>query len=200
MSILEILQSQLGGNNLSKMSQSLGADEKTTSNAISAALPTLLGALARNSASPKGAESLHSALNNDHDGSILDNLGGLLGGSESGAGSAILGHIFGGQQGRVERGLSQSSGIDAGGISKLMAMLAPMVMGALGQQQKKGGLDAGGLAGLLGQERKNVEAQAPSQMGMLNSLLDADGDGDVDMADLASKGMGLLGGLLGGKR
>ena len=81
-----------------------------------------------------------------------------------------------------------------------MVMLAPMVLGALGKQQREKKLDASGLAGMLGQERQKVESHAPSEMGILNNLLDADGDGDVDMADLASKGMGLLGGLFGGKR
>jgi len=201
MSILDILQGQLSGNNLRQMSEAVGTDEKTTNAAIAAALPTLLGALARNSAEPRGAESLHNALNKDHDGSIFDNLGSLLGGGgNSGPGAAILGHIFGGRQNRVENGLSQTTGIDKGSMTKLMVMLAPMVLGALGKQQREKKLDASGLAGLLGQERQKVETHAPNEMGFLNKLLDTDGDGDVDMADLASKGMGLLGGLLGGKR
>ena len=52
--ILDLLAQQLQGDNLSQISRQLGADEKTTSSAISAALPILVGALARNSSRTSG--------------------------------------------------------------------------------------------------------------------------------------------------
>ena len=53
--ILEMLTSQLGGKALDQISQQLGTDRPTTENAVPAALATLLGGLARNSASSQGA-------------------------------------------------------------------------------------------------------------------------------------------------
>ena len=48
---------------------------------MSMALPLLMGAMKRNTATPEGANGLMGALNNSkHDGSILDNLGGLFNG------------------------------------------------------------------------------------------------------------------------
>jgi hypothetical protein len=60
-------------------------------------------------------------------------------------------------------------------------------------------MDANGLAGFLGGERADVERQAPREMGLLGQLLDTDGDGDVDMSDIAKHGAGTLGKLLGGR-
>jgi hypothetical protein len=83
------------------------------------------------------------------------------------------------------------SGLDAGTAGKLLENLAPVLMGFLGQQKRAGGLDAGGLAKMLGQERANATAQSSGAMGFISSLLDQDGDGSVvdDLADLASKFM-----------
>jgi hypothetical protein len=80
-------------------------------------------------------------------------------------------------------------------MGKLMSMVAPMVMGALGKQRKQNGLAASEVAGLLGQERDALQKRQPQAMGALASLLDSDGDVDVDMGDIAKHGMGLIGKL-----
>ena len=72
-------------------------------------------------------------------------LGGLLGGQSAPAqprgldGGAILGHVFGQRQPRVERGVAQAAGIDGSQASQLLAMLAPMVMAALGRMTQQRG-------------------------------------------------------------
>ena len=155
----------------------------------------LLGALAKNAARPDGAQALHRAVEKDHDGSILQQLGGFLGQAQSGPGDAILGHVLGARRPTVEKGISRSTGMDSAQVGQMMAMLAPMVMGALGKQQRQQQLGPDGLANLLGQERQKLEQREPQTMGLVGKLLDTDGDGDVDAADLAKHGMGLLGKL-----
>jgi hypothetical protein len=198
-SIMETLVQSLGGGGLSKLSRSLGTDEKTTESALGAALPVLLGALSKNASDPRGAESLHRALAKDHDGSALDNIGALLDDPSSGPGAGILRHVLGGKQAAVESGIGRASGLDQGSVGKMLAAVAPMVLGALGRQQRQANLDAGGLAGLLGQERQQIEREQPQAMGLLGTMLDTDGDGDVDLGDLAKHGKGLLGKFLGGR-
>ena len=68
-----------------------------------------------------------------------------------------------------------------------------MVMGALGKTQRQGGLDAGSLSKMLGQEGHQLESRQPQAMGLLGGILDADGDGDFDLGDAAQHGMKALG-------
>jgi hypothetical protein len=69
-------------------------------------------------------------------------------------------------------------------------------MGALGKTKRDRGLDAGGLAQLLMGEREEAGKKAPQAAGLLGSLLDSDGDGEV-ADDLAKIGGSLLGSLFG---
>jgi hypothetical protein len=194
MNLTGLLNDALNNDTVSQISQQIGADEGTTSSAIQAALPMLLGGLANNSASDTGAASLLGALDRDHDGSVLDDVGGFLGNYASGQGSGILGHIFGGGQGTVEQGVSQASGLDMGKVGPLLMMLAPIVMGALGRTQREQSLGAGDLAGLLGGATQQMGSGSPL-VDMLSSVLDRDRDGSA-IDDVA----GMIGGFLGGRR
>jgi len=88
-SILESLLGQLQGPALSRMAADVGADEGQVRSAATAAIPLLLGALARNASSADGAKALHGALQKDHDGSLLDNVQAFLGGSGGRAANGV---------------------------------------------------------------------------------------------------------------
>ena len=198
-SLLDMLAPMLSGGVTSQIGENLGVDQSVASTAIASALPTLLGALARNSSSSEGAGALAGALDRDHDGSILDDIGGFLGqAGAAAAGAAILRHTLGGKQEQVQTGIGKASGLDAGQVGQLLAMLAPVVMGALGKAKRDQDLDADGLGTLLGQEQERAERRAPGIVGMIGNLLDADGDGDFK-DDVAEKAIGMLGSLFGGK-
>lgn len=199
-SLVSELLAQLQGAPLQQLAQQLGTDTAQTQEAVSAALPMMLGALGQNAAQPQGAQALLGALQRDHAGGGMD-LGGLLGsllgrgGSASAApdGAAILGHIFGGNQQRAETGLGQATGL-GGNAGQLLTLLAPIVMAFLAQRVQAGGMDAGSLGQTLGQERERVQQQGGLGGGLLGSLLDQDGDGQVGMGDLLKMGGSLLGG------
>lgn len=200
-SLVDELMAQLQGAPLQQMAQQLGTSPEQTEGAVGAALPLLLGTLGRNAAQPQGAMDLFGALQRDHSGG--PDLGGLLGsllgggGSSAGGGApdgaAILGHIFGGNQQRAEAGLGQATGLGAN-AGQLLQMLAPIVMSFLAQRMSAGGMDAGGLGQALGQEQARVQQQGGLGGGLLGSLLDQDGDGQVGLGDLLKMGGGLLGG------
>ncbi|MEJ2239993.1 MAG: DUF937 domain-containing protein [Gemmatimonadales bacterium] len=194
-SLIEMLTQQLGSQqNVGQLSRQLGTDHRATENALGAALPVLLTALARNSAETSGAESLDRALSK-HDGSVLDNLGGFLEAPDVDDGDGILRHVLGDRRESVESGVSRASGLDMSMVAKLLPMLAPIVMGALGKQKRENGLNSAGLSELLGSERQRMEQSSPAA-GMLGKLLDQDGDGSI-ADDVAKLGTGLLGGLFG---
>lgn len=200
-SLVDELMAQLQGAPLQQMAQQLGTSPAQAQDAVGAALPLLLGALGRNAAQPQGAMDLFGALQRDHGGGGADLgglLGSLLGGGASGGGgpqdgAAILGHIFGGNQQRAEAGLGQATGLGAN-AGQLLQMLAPIVMSFLAQRMQSGGMDAGGLGQVLGQERARVQQQGGLGGGLLGSLLDQDGDGQVGLGDLFKIGGGLMGG------
>jgi hypothetical protein len=195
-SLVDELMAQLQGAPLQQMAQQLGTSPEQTEGAVGAALPLLLGTLGRNAAQPQGAMDLFGALQRDHSGG--PDLGGLLGsllggGGGAGGGAAILGHIFGGNQQRAEEGLGQATGLGANS-GQLLQMLAPIVMSFLAQRMGSGGMDASGLGQVLGQEQARVQQQGGLGGGLLGSLLDQDGDGQVGLGDLLKMGGGLLGG------
>ena len=194
-SVLNLVSQQLDDNAISQLSRQLGADPATTRQAVPAALTALLGGLSHNASNPAGAQQLAGALSRDHDGSILDDLAGFLGGAGGEQGAGILGHIFGNRQPNVASHVGQASGLDSSQAMKLLMLLAPLVLGALGRAQRQKGLDSGGLSDVLGHERRRVEQAHPQSGGLLNSILDRDGDGSI-LDDIA----GMAGGLLGGNR
>jgi hypothetical protein len=200
-SLQDLLGPQQGSEAVDQISQNVGAEPSAVNSAIQAALPTILGSLANNASTPEGAASLNTALEQDHDGSILDNLGGLgsmiFGGQQEATPRAadaggILGHILGGNQGTVVQQASNESGLGSGQVAQIMMMLAPIVMGYLGRQKQSQGVGADGLGGLLGGllGGQTGAAAAPRSSGnpmmdMASSYLDKDGDGS-SMDDIAS--------------
>ncbi len=189
-SILDAVRQQLGPDTIQQLSGAIGADSAATSNAVSLAIPTLLGGLSQNAAQPQGAAALDNALG-QHDGSILNNLGGFLGGGAGGGiGGAILGHIFGGRRGSVEEGVGKAPGLNAAQVAQLMAMLAPIVMGVLGRMKQSKGLDANRLPDVLQQSRQQGEQEVPG----LGGLLDQNNDGSVG-DDLLRMGSSAFGGM-----
>jgi hypothetical protein len=203
-SLADELMAQLQGAPLQQLAQQLGAGTEQTEQAVGAALPMMLGAMGQNAAQPQGANALFGALQRDHNVGGGFDLGGLLGsllGGGAGAGNAaaapdgaaILGHIFGNNQQRAETGLGQATGL-GGNAGQLLKLLAPIVMAFLAQRVNAGGMDAGSLGQTLGQERERVQQQGGLGGGLLGSLLDQDGDGQLGMGDLLKAGGSLFGG------
>jgi hypothetical protein len=195
--ILGSLMQQLGGGGVSEIARSVGLDSSDVTKVLSGAVPAMLAGLTRNSSSSAGAAGLLGALDRDHDGSILDDVMGYLGGGGNLAdGGGILAHVLGGRQTNVESAISRSSGVDLASVGKILAMVAPLIMGALGKAKRQQGFDASGLAAALGHQEKAARKVSPSAIDMFSKMLDSDGDGDP-MDDIVKMGSGLLGGLFG---
>ncbi|MBR9757656.1 MAG: DUF937 domain-containing protein [Algicola sp.] len=205
--ILDLLNSEAGKAIINGVSQQTNQPEGKTQDVLTMALPVLMQAMKRNAQTPQGAEGLMNALgNNKHDGSILDNLGGLFsGGVDAGVlndGSKILGHVLGNKEQNVTNALGAKSGLDAGAVSEILKVAAPILLGFLGKQTRQQNVNSSsGLESLLG---GLIQGNSPKQeQSFLEAILDADGDGSVidDVAGMVlggNKKKGGLGGLLGG--
>ena len=153
-SMIEGLMESLGGDNLGAIMGMLGdgdnaPSEDVAKSAIGTGLGAILGGLAKNAAEPEGAESLLNAVTKKHDGGILDDIGGFLGMGDAVDGGKILGHVFGDKQPEVETQVAKAAGVDASMITKLLPLLAPMVLGWIGKKVASGGLNAFAAVGLV---------------------------------------------------
>lgn len=165
------LREQLSGGLMDVLAQQTGADRTSTTKASSAIISSMMGALARNASTPDGASALASALDRDHDGSILDMVGGLLKG------------------GREAPGQGMPTG---GGLMDLVTGLA----GAAGGQQKSsgGGLLGSLIGGMMSQGQSRGGGLGDLVGGMMRQTQGSDGGG---LGDLLG---GLLGGKQAGTK
>jgi len=180
---------QLSGSAISQISQQIGAEENVTGSALTAAMPLHVSALANNTSQPDGAQALHQALGRDHDGAILNDMSGFLNNPQAANGAGILGHVLGNQQSGVTQGLAKGTGLDSNQVGQLLEIAAPLLMGALGQQQQKQSLDVNDLSSFLNNQQQVAHEENPDLMGTLNRLLDLDGDGSAldDIIGIAGK-------------
>jgi hypothetical protein len=215
--LTDTIMGQLGSEQIGAIARQLGTDPDSARNAIEHALPLIVGGMAKNASTPDGAGALHAALS-DHAGmdvgSVLGSvlgggaasgggLGGLLGsifgggsGStgalNSGIGGAILGHIFGGNANAANQGLGQVTGLGTQNAGQLLAILAPIVMSVLANMSQKQGLSPGGLGSVLGQQSQQIQQQGGVTGGLLNAVLDHNGDGHIDLSEMIQSAGGLL--------
>jgi len=175
MDLMQLLQSQLDDNVIGQLSEQIGAEPQQTAVAANDIFATLVGGLANNASSEGGLNSLVSALDRNHDGSVLDDVMGMVGGlmQNSGQGSGatnglgILNHVLGGdQQEAAAQQISQHSGLSMSKVMQLMPVLAPIVMGAIGKMRSQEGLQMSDLPGLLMGSVQNT-----SQQGGMGDLL-----------------------------
>ena len=158
---------------MGQLADQLGTDKATAEQAARQAVPALLGGLQANAQDSGGAVSLEHALS-QHSGMSLEGLD--LGSVDTDDGEAIVGNVFGDNTGQVINKLGGQSG-DAGIMSKLLPILAPLVMSWLAGK-------------FFGQPGQSSPAPAGEGGGGLGDLLGG-GSGGGGIGDL-------LGGLLGG--
>ena len=199
MDLSELLNSAIGQSIVRNVAGQLGVNENQASSAVNMAIPAILAGMTRNARSQDGAVSLNNALEKKHDGSLLENLSGMLQDHTSelqSDGDGILGHVFGNNRTAVEQGIAQKSGVSLSKIGPLLAIVAPIVMAYLGKEKRQTNTGAGGLGdllgGLLGGATQQRSTTGGGLMDMLGGILDKDGDGNP-LDDL-------LGGFLGGRR
>lgn len=199
--LLDLLKGKLTPSALEGLSEHTGInDVEKTSNASNAILAFLTKALAKNTSTPQGASSLLSALDRDHDGSVLDDVVGLLTGNMAGAyksktlnGIGILGHLLGARQNFVVEAIAKMTGLHQNQTAMLMIRLAPLVLGMLGKKKKEENLNEGGLSDFLSNSVSKREVN--HDQSVLSRILDRDNDGSA-MDEIASMGMKALGSFL----
>lgn len=194
--LMQLLEGQVPKMLLNQLSQQIGGDKRTTKDATQTAVGVLMNALSRNVKSPEGAEGLASALDRDHDGSILDDVMGFMSGSKQSAnpsmlnGAGILKHVLGGNQNNAIAAIAKMTGMDKSKAGSLLVTLAPVVLGMLGKQKKQKQMNSSNLADFIGQTTQNMNTRN-KKTSIIEKVLDADGDGSVidDIAGFAGRSL-----------
>jgi len=206
--ILDLLNSEMGQQLVNGAGKQMGLDSKSTTSALSTAMPLILGALKNNSNSAEGSAQLLGALNSPaHSGGArLDNMSSILGGDSIDQdvlddGANILGHVFGGQESNAANALSKSSGLDMNSAMNMLKVAAPFIMSYLGKQTKDNNVsESGGLGDMLG----SLLGSQGGDMASMASLIQGFNGNDSSIDDIAGmlggggKSAGGLGGLISG--
>ena len=173
--LLDMVKQQVMGSVAEKAASLLGESPAATSKALSAALPAVLGGVANQCTTISGAENLLKMFSGgQHDGSILDSVGSLLGGGSAtqglmSAGSSIVSSLFGNKVGGITDFLASHAGIKSSSASSLMSLAAPLIMGSIGKQMG-GGSSVSSLMSLLSSQVPNIAAALPAGMGSVLGL------------------------------
>jgi Bacterial protein of unknown function (DUF937) len=182
MNLVSLALQFLGPAILGKFAGAMGVNSTLAQKAVMAAIPAILSGILGKSAQPGGAQILSDLLGKQ-DGGMLGKLGDMIGGPQQKTivdqGSSALGSLLGNSaMGSLAGALAKYAGLGDGPAKSLIGMLAPVVLGQLGQQQKSAGLDASGLAKMLMGQKENISAAMPGDFAKLlggSGLLDAIG-------------------------
>ena len=150
---------------IAKIASVLGLDRNVAQKAIAGAIPALLASFADVASTPNGARQLTNTLTQQS--GSLESLKNLIGGSGQNSlaetGSSMLSGLFGGGTlDTMAQTIGKFAGIGEGTSKSMLGMLGPVVLGALGQQQRSTGLDASGLVSLLTSQKDQIAAAIPS--------------------------------------
>ena len=147
---------------VARIARTLGIDPDVAQKVVGAAVPAILASFAGLAAKPAGAQQLSETVQQQRP-DMLSQITSLIGGPDQKAivdtGSGLLSTLLGGSglNGLVSA-MSTFAGINQNASKTVLGLIAPMVLGALGQQQRSGGLDENGLANLLSSQKDQIAA------------------------------------------
>ncbi len=136
----------------------VGLDKNTSKNAISSIAQLLTGKLADNASTKEGSEELLRALEKHRNGGVLNKVEDLVNDDvdTDTEGEKIVDHILGDKKENAIMSMAKNLNIDSGTIMKLLPMVAPMVMGALGKAKEEEKVDSNGLSSMLSSVSKTL--------------------------------------------
>jgi hypothetical protein len=180
LNIVSLIMQYLAPSLVGNIGKAIGVDSGLAQKAIGAAVPAILSGLTGLASKPEGARQLSTALQQQDPG-LLGNLTGMIGGSGQSSlissGTGALTSLLGGSAlGSLTGAVSKFAGMGDAPTKSLLGILGPVVLGTLGQQQKRSNLDATSLASMLAGQKDNVASAMPAGFSQLlagSGLLDS---------------------------
>ena len=191
--MIESLLNSLAGPMAGAISKQTGIPEGLVKTGVTAGLPLLIGALARNARKEDEGEALMGAIKRDHDGQVLDDLEGYVQrGGNIDDGQSILAHTLGDRQDTAVRALAEKTGMSMEQAAAAAADAVAARHGCHGQGAARAGARPSAARRAPRTEQREVASRMRAASAGMAALLDRDGDGDImddlgDLAGLASK-------------
>ena len=177
MDVVKLLTEQLNSRDtLSTIGKSVGVQPAKVKKVTELGMPALIDALQQNISTESGAKSLSKALDEHKDDNVGD-LGGFLSNVDTEDGAKILQHIFGGKNKKVQSNIAKQAGLKTDQVAGILSQLAPVLLGALGNEKKDKGLGTSGISDLLDILSGNISGDG--LMKIATNILDADKDGSI---------------------
>jgi outer membrane protein OmpA-like peptidoglycan-associated protein len=158
----------------------LGENEGGISKAVGGLAPTLLAGLLNKAGDANALGGIFNSLSK-FDSSILNNLGGLLGGGNlahndpKDAAGHLLGSLFGSKVPAITNAVAAYSGTKSSTVSSLLGMVGPLVMGLLSKKISTEGLNVSGLANLLLGQKSSILGALPTGLSSILGLAEVGG-------------------------
>ncbi len=155
--ILDLVKQSVPQPILDKIADMLGIDRATMDSVFNGAVGALLNGLINKSESAEGLGKILKSADQQDD-SILGNLdqvfeNGPGDDAQKGTGGELVESIFGIDASKVAA-ISKGLGLDSSQLTKLLGMIAPVVLAVIGKFKSEQSLDAEGVKGLLADQKQ----------------------------------------------
>jgi outer membrane protein OmpA-like peptidoglycan-associated protein len=169
--ILDSINSTLTPDLVGNAATALGESPVATGKAVGATVPVILGGLVRAASDGNLMSQIMNLLKSPaNDGTvlrkpelILDTTTGRPS-AMADLGNSFLSTLFGGRLRTVTDAIAQYAGVRSGSSGALLSMLAPVVLGVLGDRVKRDNLDVGGVTRLLVDQKDAIAAAMPAAL------------------------------------
>ncbi len=170
---VEFIEHELSGSVGQRIAGLIGATPQATASGVGAAVPSVLGRLLQNSASPPAAlELLERLLLGNHDASLSNLAGALSPGASSRSlmttGTQLVSNIFGHRASAISSYVSNTAGLNAAASGGLLAIVTPLVLGFITRHLRtSGGLNLCSVRALLASQQNALKAAPAGLAGAL---------------------------------
>ena len=165
-SLVDLILGVVDPDVVTKLAAGTGMNPVTAQNAVSAAVPAILGGIASTVASGDGARRIADAVANQ-DPAIMDNLAASAGTAGQSAlsmdGTKLLGTLIGTQKlESIASAIASANGTAPAAVKSLMGYLTPVTLGVIGQQDPSTWSDGAAIAASFAAQKSNIAEAMPA--------------------------------------
>ncbi len=170
MNLFEELKALLVGEVANKAANILGEKEEKVKIALEGLVPTFVGGLMKRASNEAGATTLLNVVKkSNNEGNIVEQLDLLLKNKESFAGfvekgNSVVSMLLPDKKSSIATMISQFAGVRNSSATALLSVVAPLVVGKLGNLVTSQGLDKTGLANVILDQRSILLDETPENL------------------------------------